>query len=74
MHYSIEPKYQIFVKGYGFLPSAKNMSRNIDKSVSKNLSGKCSQRFLDHVKQSGANALTTTSKRVIQKQQKQLVI
>ena len=27
--YLIEPKNQVFVKGYGFLSFAKNMSRNI---------------------------------------------
>ena len=27
--YLIEPKNRVFVKGYGFLSFAKNMSRNI---------------------------------------------
>ena len=31
----VQPRNQIFVKGYGFLPFAKNMGRNIDKNVSK---------------------------------------
>ena len=30
-HYSVEPRDQIFVKGYGFLSLAKNMGRNIGK-------------------------------------------
>ena len=34
-----EPRDQIFVKGYGFLSFAKNMSKNIGKNVSKNKSG-----------------------------------
>ena len=34
MHYSIEPKVRIFVKGYGFLSFARN--------IGKNLSDKCS--------------------------------
>ena len=38
--YSVQPRDQIFVKAYGFLSFAKNMGKNIDKSVSKNLSGK----------------------------------
>ena len=42
MRYSIQPKDQIFVKGYGFLCFAKNMG--------KNLSGKYSQKLLDHAK------------------------
>ena len=40
--YSVQPKDQIFVKGYGFLRFAKNMCKNIDKNVSKNLSSKYS--------------------------------
>ena len=40
--YSVQPKDQIFVKGYGFLFFAKNMCKNIDKNVSKNLSSKYS--------------------------------
>ena len=34
-----EPRDQIFVKGYGFLSFAKNMSKNIGRNVSKNKSG-----------------------------------
>ena len=33
--YSVQPRDQIFVKGYGFLFSAKNMGRNIGKNMSK---------------------------------------
>ena len=29
--YLVQPKYRIFVKGYGLLFFAKNMSRNIGK-------------------------------------------
>ena len=43
MHYSIEPRDQIFLKVYEFLLFAKHMS----KDVSRNL-----QRLLDHAKQS----------------------
>ena len=45
--YSIQPKHQIFVKGYGFLSFAKNIGKNI----SKNLSAKYSQKLFDHAKQ-----------------------
>ena len=68
--YSVQPRDRILVKGYGFLSFAKNMGKNI----SKNVSGKCSQRFLDHAKKAPTDTLKTSSKRVIQKQQKQLVI
>ena len=34
--------YWIFVKGYGFLPFAKNMGKNTGKNISENLSSKCS--------------------------------
>ena len=37
MWYSIQPRDRIFVKGFGFPPFAKNMCRNIGKSISKNL-------------------------------------
>ena len=43
------------------------MGKNIGKNVSKNLSGKYSQKLLDRAKQSAADALKTTSNRVIQK-------
>ena len=43
---------------------AKN-SKDIGKNISKNLSGKYSQKLLDHVKQSTTDALKTTPKRVI---------
>ena len=36
MCYSVQSRYQIFVKGYWFLPFAKIMGKN----TSKNLSGK----------------------------------
>ena len=32
--YSIEPRDEIFVKGYGFLRFAKNMDKNISKNKS----------------------------------------
>ena len=43
------------------------MGKNISKNISKNLSGKYSQNPLGHAKQSAADALKTSSKRVIQK-------
>ena len=57
MSYSNEPKNRIHVKGYAFLPFAKNMSKNL--SVSQNL--------LDSAKESGADAIKTAPKRAIQK-------
>ena len=55
--YSVQPRNQIFVKGYGFLSLAKNMGKNIGKNTSKSLSGKYSpgilamdQKLLDHAK------------------------
>ena len=46
MRYSIEPRDQIFVKGYRFLSFAKNMGKN----NGKNVSGKCSGKHLAHAK------------------------
>ena len=59
MRYSIEPKNRIYVKGYGFLPFAKNMV--------KNLSSKCGQKLLNSDKKSTTDAIKTASKRAIQK-------
>ena len=33
--YSVQPRDQIFVKGYGFLSFSKNMGRNMGKNTSK---------------------------------------
>ena len=53
MRYSIEPKDGVYVKGYGFL------------SLAKNLSNKYSQKVIDAAKKSTADALKPASKRVI---------
>ena len=42
LHYLIEPRDYIFVKGYGFLFFAKNMAKNVGRNISKNLSSKYS--------------------------------
>ena len=42
--------------------------------MSENLSGKYSKNLIDHGKQSAADALQTSSKRVTQKEQKQPAI
>ena len=57
--YSIEPRYRMYVKGYGFLSFAKNMG--------KSLSNKYSQKLLDSAKKSTTDAIKTASKRAIQK-------
>ena len=74
MHYSVQPRDQIFVKGYEILSFTKNIIENIGKHISKNLSGKYSQKPLDHAKRPATDALKRTSKKVIQKQEKKLVI
>ena len=53
----------MFVKDYEFL----SFSKYIGKDVSKNISGKYSQKPLDHVKQSATNVFKTASKTSIQK-------
>ena len=59
MRYSIEPRdICIYVKGYGFLSFAKNMS--------KSLSIKYGQK-LDSVKKSTTDAIKAASKTAIQK-------
>ena len=64
---SVQPRDQIFVKGYGFLSFAKNMDKNIGKNIRKNLSSKYSQKILDHVKQYPTDAFKKPSKRAIKK-------
>ena len=61
--YSVQPRDQTFVKGYGFFSFAKN----IDKNISRILSYKYSKKLLDHAKQSPTDAFKTASKRAIQK-------
>ena len=74
------PRYQvqlsdlIFVKGYGFLSFAKKMGTNIGERIIKNLSGKYSQKILDHAKQSATGALKLHQKQRFKKQQKQQLI
>ena len=63
MRYSIEPKGKLFVKGYGFSPFVKNMSKNIGKIISKNLTNKYRQKLLDHAEQSATNALKLVQKK-----------
>ena len=43
------------------------MGKNICKNISKIVSGKYSQKLLDHAKKSATDALKTPSKRVIRK-------
>ena len=59
MHYSLQPRDRIFVKGYGFLSFAKNMGKSIGKNIRKNISSKYSQKHLDHAKQSATDTLKT---------------
>ena len=66
--YSVQPRDQMFVRGYRFLSFAKNIGKNIGKNISKNLSGTYSQKPLDHhAKQSHTDAFKTASKIAIQK-------
>ena len=55
MGYSIKPKDRIYVKGYGFL------------SIAKNMSNKYRQKLFDCAKNSMTDAIKTASKRAIQK-------
>ena len=43
------------------------MGKNMGKNIGKDLSGKYSQKLLDHAKKSATDTLKTTSERVIQK-------
>ena len=63
IRYSVQLRDRRFVKGYGILPFAKNMGRNI----SKNLLGQYNQKVIHHAKQSASDAFKTASKKSIQK-------
>ena len=65
--YFVQPRDRIFVKGYRFLPFAKNTGKNIGKHISRIISAKYRQKVLDHAKQSATDAFKTDSKRAIQK-------
>ena len=51
MHHRIEPRDQVFVKAYGFLSLAKYMSKDLGKSITKSLSGKCIKSILIMLKE-----------------------
>ena len=71
MHYSVQPRDRIFVRGYGFYLLPKKIGKNIGKNIIKKLSSKYSQKLLDHAKESAAYALKTASKKQSKKKQKQ---
>ena len=81
MRYSVQPRKQIFGKGYGFLSFARNMSKNIGKNISKNLIGICGsgmlnmrQNIFDHAKNLQQIHLKLLQKESFKKHQKQLLI
>ena len=49
MHYSVQSRDRIFVKGFGFLSFTKNYKQN--------LSSKRNSKLLDHANQSAIDAL-----------------
>ena len=48
--YSVKPRDQILVKGYGFLSFVRTIGKNVGKSTNQNISSKHSQKLLDHTK------------------------
>ena len=59
MSYSIEPGERRYVKDYGFLSFAKN--------ISKNLSNKYGQKLVDSATKSATDVIKTAGKRATQK-------
>ena len=59
MRYSIEPKYRMYVKGYGFLSFAKN--------IGTHLSSKYGQKLLDSAKKPNNRCNKNCFKKAIQK-------
>ena len=74
--YSVQPKDRIFVKGYRFLSSARNMDKNVGKNISKHLISKYCQKTLDQKRTGEIKLLTKLREpqilhqRIIQKQMK----
>ena len=73
MHDSIQPRYQLVVKGYAFLSFAKNMGRDVG-NFTKNLSGKLSpgmyvvpQQPFDHAKKFDTDLPKNSPKKAMQK-------
>ena len=58
-HWKVKPRDRIYVKGYGFLSFAKNMSRS--------LSNKYGQKLIDSAKKIYNRCIKIASKRAIQK-------
>ena len=58
MRYSTGPRFRKYVKGYGFLPFAKNFGN------------KYGEKIMDTATKTGIDAAKTASKRVVQKTQK----
>ena len=63
--YSVQARYQLFVKNYEFLCFGKSMGRNIGKNISKYLISIYSQKIHDQTKHSVTDELKTASKRLI---------
>ena len=61
--YLVQPRDEIFVKGYKFLSFARNMDENVGKNISRNLSSKYSQEPLDHATQSVTDAFNRCFKK-----------
>ena len=59
---SIEPRDGIYVKGYGFLFFAKNIGKNLSKSLRSNYG----QKIFDTADKSATDGLRTASMRAIQ--------
>ena len=72
-HYSVQSRDRIFLKNYGFLSFAKNMSKNIGENINKNVSGNYTQKPFDHATKSTTNTANSGLKRVTYKTAKAMV-
>ena len=72
--YVVQPREIKLAKGYKFVSFTKYMGKIINKNINKNLSDKYSQKLVDYVKQPATDTVKISSKRVIKKEQKWLVI
>ena len=62
IRYSVQLTDQKFVKGHRFLSFTNILGKNIGRSISKNVSSKCSQKLLDHAEQLATDFLKPLQK------------
>ena len=77
MRYSLEPHYRRYVQGQGFMSFARNIGNKYGKKlfdVSKSMKIKYSKKMLNNSLSAGKDFAKIAGRKVLLKEQKQLVI